>query len=232
MHLRYKVFRFNTMTISDNIQDIHTRMTKVAAEFNTPLPAAKLIAVSKFQTMNAIQEALDAGHRCFGENRVQEAQEHWLELRLHYPDLELHLIGALQTNKAADAVALFDIIQSLDREKLARALASEMKKQGRNVPCLVQVNTGAEAQKAGIAPQKLGGFLEFCRNECGLVVNGLMCIPPPDDPPALHFALLRNLARQFNLTELSMGMSGDFEKAIPLGATYVRVGTAIFGERG
>lgn len=219
------------MTISDNIQNIQRRMKKAAERFDVSLPAAKLIAVSKFQTKDNIQQALDAGHRCFGENRVQEAQEHWLGLRVLYPDLELHLIGALQTNKAADAVALFDMIQSLDREKLAQVLGAEMKKQGRNVPCLIQVNTGEEPQKAGIVPRELGSFLEFCTQECGLSVRGLMCIPPPDDPPALHFALLRDLARHFNLIELSMGMSNDFEKAIPLGATYIRIGTAIFGER-
>lgn len=217
------------MTISDNIQAIRSRMKNAAA--GVLMPPAKLIAVSKFQTMSNIQEALEAGQRCFGENRVQEAQEHWLDLRERYPDLELHLIGALQTNKAAEAVALFNIIQSLDREKLARVLGTEMKKQGRNVPCLIQVNTGAEPQKAGILVQALGEFLGFCLNECDLDIRGLMCIPPPDDPPALHFSLLRNLARQYNLSELSMGMSSDFEKAIPLGATYIRVGTAIFGER-
>lgn len=189
-----------------------------------------LVAVSKKQPSEKIQEALDAGHRLFGENRVQEAHEHWAGLRTRYPDLKLHLIGPLQTNKVKDAIALFDVIETLDREKLAVALGEEMKKQGRHLPCFVQVNTGDEEQKAGISAQALPAFLKVC-GDLQIDVVGLMCIPPVDEPPAMHFALLNKLARENGLKELSMGMSGDFEKAIALGATYVRLGTAIFGTR-
>lgn len=190
-----------------------------------------LIAVSKMQPEEKIREALDAGQRLFGENRVQEAIRHWSALRADYPDLELHLIGPLQTNKVKDAVALFDVIQTVDREKLARALAAEMKKQNRPLPCFIEVNTGGEEQKAGIAPEALPEFLKLCRETCGLNITGLMCIPPLNDPPALHFALLKKLANENGLKNLSMGMSGDFEKALKLGATHIRLGTAIFGER-
>lgn len=192
---------------------------------------AMLLAVSKMQPLEKIMEALEAGQRVFGENRVQEAQAHWAHLRDQYPDLELHLIGPLQTNKVKEAVGLFDVIQSVDRQKLAKALGAEMKKQGRNFPCFIQVNTGEEEQKAGVAPGAVNEFLKFCRAECGLEVTGLMCIPPVNDPPALHFALLKKLAAENGLENLSMGMSGDFEKALALGATHIRVGSAIFGER-
>ena len=166
----------------------------------------------------------------FGENKVQEAQTHWADLKAGHPDIELHLIGPLQTNKVKDAVALFDCIETLDREKLADALAAEMRKQGRALPCFVQVNTGEEEQKSGVAPRDLPGFLSYCR-ALELNVTGLMCIPPAGEPAGLHFALLKSLADRHGLKELSMGMSGDFEKAIAAGATYVRIGTALFGER-
>lgn len=195
------------------------------------LGKARLVAVSKMQPEENIEEALRAGQRLFGENRVQEAKTRWAHRRAAYPDLRLHLIGPLQTNKVKDAVALFDVIETLDREKLAQELAAEMKKQGRSLPCFIQVNTGGEEQKAGIAPVALPDFLKFCREECGLSIQGLMCIPPVEEPPALHFALLRKLAQGNGLPDLSMGMSADFEKAIALGATYVRVGTGVFGER-
>ena len=222
-----------SMSVSQNLKNLHAQISKAAQGAGRKPDDIHLVAVSKVQPATRIDEALAAGHRLFGENRVQEAQEHWAAIRAGgaYPDLKLHLIGPLQTNKAADAVALFDVIETLDREKLALALAKEMQKQGRNLPCFIQVNTGEEAQKAGIAPADLPGFLEFCRTECGLNVRGLMCIPPVDDPPALHFALLAKLARAHDLPELSMGMSGDFEKAIALGATSVRIGTGVFGER-
>ncbi|MGB4107487.1 MAG: YggS family pyridoxal phosphate-dependent enzyme [Alphaproteobacteria bacterium] len=192
---------------------------------------ATLIAVSKQQPREKIDEALAAGWRCFGENRVQEAQAHWDGAHEKFPDLELHLIGSLQSNKAKDAVALFDVIQTVDREKLALALAAEMKKQNKFPACYIEVNTGAEEQKGGVAPAALPGLLKFCREECGLTITGLMCIPPIDEPPALHFALLKKLADEHGLKNISMGMSGDFEKALALGATHIRVGEAIFGPR-
>jgi pyridoxal phosphate enzyme (YggS family) len=190
-----------------------------------------LVAVSKRQADERIDAALDAGHRVFGENRVLEAQQRWSERRAIHDDLCLHLIGALQTNKAAEAVALFDIIEVIDRPKLARALAAEMQKANRHLDCYVQVNTGEEAQKSGVMPDDLDALLDICRGECGLRVTGLMCIPPVEEEPAMHFALLRSMAERHGLTELSMGMSGDFEDAVAFGATSVRVGSAIFGAR-
>jgi PLP dependent protein len=189
-----------------------------------------LVAVSKLQPPGRIAEALDAGQRLFGENRVQEAKARWAGLRPHYPDLQLRLIGPLQTNKARDAVALFDGIETLDRPALADALAKEMTKQARHIPCLVQVNTGEEPQKGGVSPDGLLGLLDHCR-KLKLDVRGLMCIPPADEPCGPHFALLKKLARRHGLRDLSMGMSADYEDAIALGATYIRVGTALFGER-
>jgi pyridoxal phosphate enzyme (YggS family) len=196
-----------------------------------PLGPPHIIAVSKQQPETRIEEALSAGFRVFGENRVQEAQQRWTARRKLYPDLELHLIGPLQTNKAAAAIALFDVIQTLDREKLALTLASELKKSARAVSCLVQVNTGDEPQKAGISPAACLDFVDFCRHDCGLIVTGLMCIPPLDQPPAPHFALLRSLRDRAGLRHLSMGMSDDYETATRLGATHIRLGTALFGER-
>ena len=190
-----------------------------------------LVAVGKVQPVQKVEAALAEGQRIFGENRVQEAQGKWLELKARYPDVTLHLIGPLQTNKAADAIALFDVIETVDRPKLARVLAAEMKKQGRMLECFVQVNTGEEDQKAGVLPADADAFIETCRDEHGLNIVGLMCIPPADDEPALHFALLREIARRHGLEKLSMGMSGDYEIAIEFGATHVRVGTAIFGDR-
>jgi pyridoxal phosphate enzyme (YggS family) len=192
--------------------------------------SVQLIAVSKMQSHDALQAALDCGHRLFGENKVQEALDHWQDLKPFYPDLRLHLIGPLQTNKAKEAVALFNCIETVDREKLVDELAKEMQKQGRDVPCFIQVNTGEEDQKAGVLPQNLKPFYAYCQ-KAGLNITGLMCIPPVDEPSGLHFALLNKLARELGLSELSMGMSADFEKAIPLSATYVRVGTALFGNR-
>ncbi|MBM85342.1 MAG: YggS family pyridoxal phosphate-dependent enzyme [Rhodospirillaceae bacterium] len=193
--------------------------------------AVSLVAVSKVQPIERVAAALAAGHRLFGENRVQEAQAKWPTLRERYPDLTLHLIGPLQTNKVRDAVALFDVIETVDRPKLAKALREEMDRQGLNRTCFVQVNTGEEPQKAGVPPNEVDAFVAFCRDEVGLDVAGLMCIPPIDDGPALHFALLREIARRVDVEELSMGMSGDFVTAIELGATLVRIGTAVFGTR-
>lgn len=188
-----------------------------------------LVAVTKTQPDEALDAALDAGQRVFGENRVQEAQAHWAARR-DTPGLELRLIGPLQTNKAADAVALFDVIETLDRPKLVEALAVEAAKAGRSPRLLVQVNTGAEPQKAGVLPEEADGLIAAAR-AAGLPVEGLMCIPPADEAPGLHFALLRKIARRNGLDILSMGMSGDYEVAIRFGATHVRVGSALFGAR-
>jgi len=193
--------------------------------------SVKLVAVSKTVPVLTIKQAIAAGQRRFGENRVQEANSKWPELKAHYPDLELHLIGPLQSNKAEEAVALFDVIETVDRPKIARALAEEIARQGKRPRLLVQVNTAEEAQKAGIAPRDTDRFVAQCRDEFGLAIDGLMCIPPFDEEPSPHFALLAKIASRLGLKELSMGMSGDFAKAILFGATYVRVGTAIFGER-
>ncbi|UKJ73856.1 YggS family pyridoxal phosphate-dependent enzyme [Azospirillum brasilense] len=193
--------------------------------------AVTLVAVSKTHPVEAVEEALAAGQRVFGENRVQEAKAKFPALRERFPDLELHLIGPLQTNKVKDAVALFDVIQTVDRPKLAEALAEEMARSGRRPRCLIEVNTGEEPQKAGIPPAELDAFLAACRDSWNLPVTGLMCIPPVDEEPAMHFALLADMARRAGLPEVSMGMSGDYETAIRFGATHVRVGTAIFGAR-
>jgi hypothetical protein len=189
-----------------------------------------LTAVSKQQPWERIEPVLAAGQRVFGENRVQEAQARWRDRAI--AGLELRLVGPLQTNKAADAVALFHVIETLDRPKLARALADAAQLQGRSPRLYVQVNTGKEPQKAGVAPGELDGFLDAVRREFELPVEGLMCIPPSEDPPGLHFGLLANLAGRNGVTHLSMGMSGDFETAVRFGATSVRVGSALFGERG
>jgi PLP dependent protein len=190
-----------------------------------------LIAVSKTFSAEDILPILETGQTVFGENRVQEAHGKWPELRENFPNVELHLIGPLQSNKVAEAVSLFDVIETLDREKLARAFAAERDK-GRELPKLfVQVNTGAEPQKAGVLPEEVDGFVQLCRDDLSLPIVGLMCIPPVDEEPALHFALLEKLAHRNDLQLLSMGMSGDFETAVEFGATHVRVGSAIFGSR-
>jgi pyridoxal phosphate enzyme (YggS family) len=217
--------------IATNFETILKKIRKAERAVGREEGIVKLVAVSKRQSPETIRAALDFGHRLFGENRVQEAAAHWSELRRDFPDIQLHLIGPLQTNKVREAVALFDCIETVDREKLAVELAQEMKKQNRFLPCLIQVNTGDEEQKAGIALRDLPQFLSYCTKECGLDIRGLMCIPPVDEPPALHFALLKKLARENGLSELSMGMSADYERAVVLGATYVRVGSALFGER-
>ena len=192
---------------------------------------AQLVAVSKTFGADEIRPILDAGQRLFGENRVQEAQSKWHDLRRHYPDVKLHLIGPLQSNKAADAVTLFDVIQTVDRPKIAKALAAEMKKQAKALPCFVQVNIGREVQKVGIMPEALDDFLKLVQEEYGLDIVGLMCIPPADEPPQPYFRKLAQMAVRHGLKQLSMGMSGDFEFAILEGATHVRVGSAIFGGR-
>lgn len=213
-----------------SLRDVTATIAKACAEFKRPASAVTLVAVSKQQSEAAIIDVLHQRQRVFGENRVQEAHAHWQNLRTQYPDIQLHLIGHLQTNKAADAVALFDVIETVDSEKLARALADEMKKQNRHLPCFIQVNTGDEPQKGGVSVAELPALLAVCR-DIGLNVTGLMCIPPVDDVPGLHFALLHKLATLHGLQHLSMGMSGDYPVAISYGATHVRVGSAIFGAR-
>ncbi len=210
---------------------VRDAMAAAAHSVNRDAHTISLIAVSKTHGPDDILPILGAGQRLFGENRVQEAASKWPTLKKNYPDVELHLIGPLQTNKVAEAVALFDVIETVDREKLAAALSLAMKKQARWLPVFLQINTGEEPQKAGIAPQDADAFIARCRDVHGLRVTGLMCIPPVDEEAALHFALLATLARRNQLPHLSMGMSGDFDKAIRHGATHVRVGTAIFGDR-
>jgi hypothetical protein len=191
----------------------------------------ELIAVSKTFDGEAIKPVLAAGQRVFGENRVQEAERKWPALKAEFPDVELHLIGPLQSNKAKEAVTLFDVIHTIDREKIARAIADEIAKQQRTLKLFVQVNTGEEPQKAGIMPREAKAFVALCRTELKLAIIGLMCIPPVDEEPAVHFAFLAKLARETDLHCLSMGMSSDFDAAIAFGATHVRVGSAIFGNR-
>jgi pyridoxal phosphate enzyme (YggS family) len=220
-----------TLDTASRLAAVKARMAAAAATAGRSAGDVRLVAVSKTKTAPQIQPVIAAGQRLFGENRVQEAAAKWPALRERVPDIELHLIGPLQTNKVPEAVALFDVLQSLDREKLARALAGEMAKRGRRPACFIQVNTGEEPQKAGISPRQADSFIAFCRGELGLPVAGLMCIPPIEEEPGLHFALLREIAERNRLAGLSMGMSSDFETAIRYGATHIRVGTAIFGER-
>lgn len=216
--------------ISKNLQAVREAISKTAKEYNQPVEPISLIAVSKKQPDDRIEEMLNTGHRIYGENRVQEAQQRWEHRRTSYSDLELHLIGSLQTNKAKDAVSLFDYIHTVDRPKLVRALAKAMRAQDKYCPCFIQVNTGEEEQKSGVLPQNLTDLLQLCSEE-GLPIIGLMCIPPVDETVGVHFAFLKKLAKQHDLEQLSMGMSSDFEKAIPLGATHIRVGTSLFGVR-
>jgi pyridoxal phosphate enzyme (YggS family) len=217
--------------IAANIEAVQAKIAEAATDAGRDPAAVSLIAVSKSHPGSAAAAALAAGHRVFGENRVQEAQEKWPPLKADYPDAVVHLIGPLQTNKTADAVALFDVIQTLDREKLARSLAKEIDRLGRAPDLFVQINTGEEPQKAGVLPLEADSFIKKCRDEMGLPIVGLMCIPPINENPALHFALLADMAARNGLHRLSMGMSADFETAVRLGATEVRVGTAIFGTR-
>jgi len=218
--------------VAANLAAVNERIARAAADAGRDARGVTLVAVSKTHPAGAVRAALAAGQRVFGENRVQEAAGKYPALREEFPDLTLHLIGPLQTNKAREAVALFDVIETVDRPRLAAALKKEMDRAGRRPDVLIQVNTGEEAQKAGVAPADADGFIAACRNEFGLPVRGLMCIPPLDEEPAMHFALLAEMARRNGLHWLSMGMSADFETAIRLGATHVRVGTAIFGHRG
>lgn len=218
------------MSVSENLTLITARMRKACQEAGWPSDQVTLVAVSKVQPDDRIEAALAAGQKIFGENRVQEARQRWAARKLSNPDLLLHLIGPLQTNKVKDAVSLFDVIETIDRIPLATELAKEMARQDRHLPCFIQVNTGEEQQKSGVSPAGLAALYQECRT-LGLNITGLMCIPPAGDPPALHFALLRKLAGQLGLRSLSMGMSHDYPEAIRLGATHIRVGTALFGDR-
>jgi len=217
--------------MSKNLEDVLSRIEDAALKANRASGAVELLAVSKTKPAEEIRPVLAAGHRLFGENRVQEAQSKWPALREEFNDVRLHLIGPLQTNKVKQAVALFDAIETLDRPKLARALANEMERTERSVDCFIEINIGEEEQKAGIAPADADAFIALCRDELKLPVRGLMCIPPAGEEPAPYFALLAKIAARNNLDELSMGMSADYEVAIEFGATMVRVGTAIFGAR-
>ena len=218
--------------IAVNLTAVRERIAAAARGTGRVPDNVTLVAVSKTHPAATVRQALVAGHRVFGENRVQEAEAKYPELREEFPNLALHLIGPLQSNKVRDALSIFDVIESVDRPRLAHVLAKEMDHSGRRRPCLIEVNTGEEAQKAGILPAEADGFVIECRDRLGLPVIGLMCVPPIDEEPALHFALLREIARRNELEVLSMGMSADYEKAIRFGATHVRVGTAIFGARG
>jgi len=219
-------------TIAENLKNVKARIATEAQSANREPSDITLIAVSKTNPSERIVEALDAGQRCFGENRVQEAAEKWPGLRAQYEGIELHLIGPLQSNKTEDAIALFDVIETLDRPKLAQELV-RCRDAGKTLPHLyVQINTGCEAQKAGLLPKEADAFLKRCADEWKLPIEGLMCIPPVDQEPSPHFALLRKIAKRNDLTKLSMGMSDDYPVAVCLGAAYVRVGSAIFGARG
>lgn len=217
--------------IASALAEVRAKIAQAAADGGRQPDAVKLIAVSKQQPDERIDAALNAGLRIFGENRVQEAIGRWQPRRPNFPDLELHLIGPLQTNKAKDAVALFDVIQTVDRPRIAAALARAMSDSGKRLPCFVQVNTGAEEQKAGVLPDDADAFVRECQDSHGLEIVGLMCIPPAEDAPAPHFAFLKDMADRLGLPRVSMGMSADFAAAAELGATDVRVGSAIFGAR-
>jgi len=216
---------------ADRLAEVSRHIAEAARAADRNPADVTLVAVSKTHGADRVRELLEAGHRVFGENRVQEAQGKFPDLKAAWPDLELHLIGPLQTNKARDAVALFDVIQSVDREKLATALVKEMDRLDRRPACYIQVNTGEEQQKAGILPKDLDAFVAACRDQYRLPLVGLMCIPPVDEEAALHFALLAKMAARNGLSRLSMGMSADYETAVRLGATHVRVGSALFGAR-
>jgi hypothetical protein len=220
-----------TSAIAANLEAVRGRIDAAARAVGRAPADVTLVAVGKAQPDERVRAALAAGQRAFGENYLQEAKARWSPLRAACPDLQLHMIGPVQSNKARDVVALFDVIETLDRPKLAEVLAREMARQGRQPACFVQVNTGEEPQKAGVWPGDADAFIKACRDALGLPVVGLMAIPPEDEEPSLHFALLAKIAARNRLAKLSMGMSADFEIAVQFGATHVRVGSAIFGER-
>jgi PLP dependent protein len=218
-------------TSLDRLASVRARIARAARDAGRDPQDLTLVCVSKTFGPDDITPVIEAGERVFGENRVQEALEKWPPLKASHPGLELHLIGPLQSNKAHDAVAFFDVIETVDRDKIAKVLASEIQKTSRHPRLYVQVNTGAEPQKAGVLPQEADRFIESCRKDYGLEISGLMCIPPLDDQASPHFALLNMIAARNGISVLSMGMSSDFELAIGLGATHVRIGSAIFGGR-
>jgi pyridoxal phosphate enzyme (YggS family) len=220
-----------TRTLQAPLAKVRAEIAHACAQAGRDPGSVTLVAISKTFGADAIEPVIAQGQRVFGENRVQEAKAKWPALTARHPGLELHLVGSLQSNKARDAVALFDAIHSLDRPSLAEALAKEIARQGRKPTLFVEVNTGAEPQKAGVLPEETDAFLKACRERYGLSIAGLMCIPPADEPPAPHFALTAKIARRNSLALLSMGMSADFPLAIEFGATHIRVGTAIFGAR-
>jgi hypothetical protein len=217
--------------VTANLDDVRIAIAQAEADGGRSKGAVTLIGVSKQQPDERVDAALTAGLRIFGENRVQEADSRWTPRRSRYPEMELHLIGPLQTNKAKDAVRIFDVIQTVDRPRIATALARAMADADRALPCFVQVNTGEERQKAGVAPANTAAFVKECQDTHGLNILGLMCIPPAEDAPAPHFAFLKDMADKLGLAEVSMGMSADFPAAAELGATHIRVGSAIFGQR-
>jgi hypothetical protein len=219
------------MSIADNIELLRNKIEKVRKNSKIAANNVTLLAASKTQDRDIIQQAIEGGVTVFGENRVQEAEDKWQELKAERPEVQLHLIGPLQTNKARQAVALFDAIQTVDRAKLAEALAREMERVGKQIPCFIEVNIGKESQKAGVLPEETDTLVDYCRTKLALPVAGLMCVPPVGEAPAPHFALLREICLRNGLAELSMGMSEDFETAVRMGSTCVRLGRIIFGER-
>ncbi len=230
--IRTKLRKIPPMTdAASRLAEVKSRILEAEREAGRPEGSVTLVAVSKTFDIEHIEPVIAAGQQVFGENRVQEAQSKWPTLRQRHDGIELHLIGPLQSNKAKDAVALFDVIHTIDRDKIARAIKAEIEAQGRTPALFIQVNTGGEPQKAGVLPADADAFIKRCRDELGLSIRGLMCIPPADENPGPHFALLRKIAERNGLEELSMGMSGDFDIAVAFGATHVRVGSAIFGTR-
>jgi len=225
------IIQNSKLDIQENLRTVKDQIAIAAREAVRDPMEVKLVAVTKLKGVEDIQVALKAKQRIFGENRVQEAEGKWLNLRQKISGIQLHMIGPLQRNKVKRAVKLFDVIETIDRPELAHAIAKELKNLGRQLKCFIQVNTGEEPQKAGVMPVDVEAIIDLCRDKLGLPLVGLMCIPPFDEEPGLHFGLLAEMARRNGLTELSMGMSGDYKAAIRFGATYVRVGTAIFGDR-
>lgn len=221
----------NENSAVEGLEQVRASIRRAASDYGRDPSSITLVAVSKTFPAEAVEPVLAAGQRVFGENYVQEAKAKWPRLRERHEGVELHMIGPLQSNKAREAVELFDVIHTLDRPSLAQALAKEIARQGKRPRLLVQVNTGEEPQKGGVIPGEVDAFLEACRSQYGLEIEGLMCIPPAEDPPSPHFALLNTIAGRHGLKWLSMGMSADFDAAIQLGATHVRVGSAIFGNR-
>ena len=221
----------DAIDVAARLADVEARIAEAARDAGRAAQDITLVAIAKMHVEARIVPALEAGHRVFGENRVQEAEAKWPALKARYPDVALHLVGPLQTNKTRNAIALFDVIETVDRPKLARRLAGEMDHAGKRPSCFIEVNTGEEAQKAGVLPADADAFVALCRDELDLPIVGLMCIPPFDDEPSLHFALLADIAARNGLDQISMGMTADFDVAVRFGATHVRVGTAIFGQR-